>query len=158
MENYLNDSLHMYVENAPVVLINQTVPNKLPGKVYSIEANDKILDELRCPFFMIQAAQNQKQTNTGGLSKLLQFKFGNKVMLNFNIDIQDSLINCFVTESLSYRNQSIGSLCKSMDWFLYDRDLHHERVNGQVGKLLILTLFKITCEKYLSSFLTYKPV
>ena len=23
----------------------------------------------------------------------------------------------------------IDLLCKSMDWFLYDRDLHHERVN-----------------------------
>ena len=30
---------------------------------------------------------------------------------------------------LSYRNQSIDLLCKSMDWFLCDRDLHHERVN-----------------------------
>ena len=29
---------------------------------------------------------------------------------------------------LSYRNQSIDFLCKSMDWFLYDNDLHHERV------------------------------
>ena len=29
---------------------------------------------------------------------------------------------------LSYRNQSIDLLCKSMDWFLYDRDLCHERV------------------------------
>ena len=27
-----------------------------------------------------------------------------------------------------YRNQSIHLLCKSMDWFLYDRNLHHERV------------------------------
>ena len=97
-ENYLNDSLHMYVDNAQVVLINQTVPNNLPGKVYPIEANEKTLDDLRCPFFMIQAAKNQKQTNIGGLSKLLQLKFGNKVMLNFNIDIQDHLINCFMTE------------------------------------------------------------
>ena len=31
--------------------------------------------------------------------------------------------------SLSYRNQSIDLLCKSVDWFLYDNDLHHERVN-----------------------------
>ena len=31
--------------------------------------------------------------------------------------------------SLSYKNQSIDLLCKSMDWFLYDRDHHHERVN-----------------------------
>ena len=30
--------------------------------------------------------------------------------------------------SLSYRNQSIDLQSKSMDWFLYDRDLHHERV------------------------------
>ena len=29
---------------------------------------------------------------------------------------------------LSYRNQSIDLLCKSTDWFLYDRDLRHERV------------------------------
>ena len=30
--------------------------------------------------------------------------------------------------SLSYRNQSIDLLWKLMDWFLYDRDLRHERV------------------------------
>ena len=28
-----------------------------------------------------------------------------------------------------YRNQSIDLLCKSMDWFLYDNALRHERVN-----------------------------
>ena len=33
-----------------------------------------------------------------------------------------------MTESL-YRNQSTELLWKPMDWFLYDRDLHHERVN-----------------------------
>lgn len=38
---------------------------------------------------MIQAAQNQKQTNTGGLAKLLQLKIGAKGMLTVNIDIQD---------------------------------------------------------------------
>ena len=31
---------------------------------------------------------------------------------------------------LSYRNQSIDLLRKSMDWFLYDNDLRHERVKG----------------------------
>ena len=31
--------------------------------------------------------------------------------------------------SLSYRNQSISLQSKSMDWFLYDEDLHRERVN-----------------------------
>ena len=33
--------------------------------------------------------------------------------------------------SLSYRNQCIGLLCKSLDWFLYDKDLRHERVKKQ---------------------------
>ena len=28
---------------------------------------------------------------------------------------------------LSYRNQSIDLFCKSMDWFLYNRDFCHER-------------------------------
>ena len=32
-------------------------------------------------------------------------------------------------EHLSYGNQSIGSQSKSMDWFLYDRDHRHKRVN-----------------------------
>ena len=32
---------------------------------------------------------------------------------------------------LSYRNQSIDLLSKSVDWFLYDRNLRHERVNFQ---------------------------
>ena len=30
---------------------------------------------------------------------------------------------------LSYRNQPIDLLHKSVDWFLYDNDLRHERVN-----------------------------
>ena len=30
---------------------------------------------------------------------------------------------------LSYRNQSTDLQSKSMDWFLYDRGLRHERVN-----------------------------
>ena len=33
---------------------------------------------------------------------------------------------------LSYRNQSIDLLCKSMDWFLYDNSLHHEGVKYYV--------------------------
>ena len=37
-----------------------------------------------------------------------------------------------------YRNQSIDLLCKSMDWFLYDNGLRHERVN------LFVPLFIVT--------------
>ena len=44
-----------------------------------------------------------------------------------HIDIMGLILSC--RRPLSYRNQSIDLLCKSMDWFLYDRTLRHERVN-----------------------------
>ena len=34
--------------------------------------------------------------------------------------------------SLLYRNRSIDLLCKSMDWFLYDKDRRHERVKEKL--------------------------
>ena len=34
--------------------------------------------------------------------------------------------------SLSYRNQSIDLQSQSEDWFLYVRDLRHERANGKM--------------------------
>ena len=41
-------------------------------------------------------------------------------------------MNCLLTLSwwrpISYRNQSIDLQSKSVDWFLYDRDLRHKRV------------------------------
>ena len=33
---------------------------------------------------------------------------------------------------LSYRNQSIDLLLKSVDWFLHDNGLHHERVKQKL--------------------------
>ena len=50
--------------------------------------------------------------------------------------IGDESINWFIflalswQRSLSYRNQSIDLQSQSVDWFLYDRDLRHERVKG----------------------------
>ena len=38
--------------------------------------------------------------------------------------------------TLSYRKHFIDLLCKSVDWFLYGRDLRHERVIGFV-KLIV---------------------
>ena len=49
--------------------------------------------------------------------------------------IECSLIKCSLVQltlswrrPLSYRNQSIDFLCKSIEWFLYDNGLRHERV------------------------------
>ena len=41
-----------------------------------------------------------------------------------------SVLNLSWRRSLLYRNQSIDLQNKSMDWFLYDKNLRHERVNA----------------------------
>ena len=43
------------------------------------------------------------------------------------------LVNSLMTEVLPYRNQSIDLQSKSMDWFLYDKDLCPERVKWHSG-------------------------
>ena len=68
-ENYPKDALHMFAENDPALKRNVAVPNELSGELYIIEANDKIPDNCKYQLALIQAPQNQKQTNTGGLSK-----------------------------------------------------------------------------------------
>ena len=62
--------------SASTVLRNESVLNNLPGEVYSIEANDISPDNFRHPISVIQAAQDQKQTNTEGHVKLLQLNIG----------------------------------------------------------------------------------
>ena len=58
-ENYPKDALHMYAENEPAMKRNDAVLNNLPGKLYPIEADDKILDNCKYPLATIQAAQNR---------------------------------------------------------------------------------------------------
>ena len=43
---------------------------------FTQEVHGKISDNCKYPLALIHAAQNQKQSNTGGLSKLLKLKIG----------------------------------------------------------------------------------
>ena len=63
-ENYPVDALHMYAENEPALKRNEAVLNNLPGELYAIEADDKIPDNCKYSLALIEAAQNQKPTNT----------------------------------------------------------------------------------------------
>ena len=85
--------MHIYAENEPAMKRNAVVLNNLPGELYTIKANDKIPDSCKYPMALIQAAQNQKETGTGGLAILLKLNNGAKVKLEDSIDIQDRLIN-----------------------------------------------------------------
>ena len=50
----------------------------------------------------------------------------------------EEVLNSFMTESLSYRNQSTDLQSKSMDWLLYDNGLRHERVSGKLHFLCVV--------------------
>ena len=71
----------------------EAVLNDLYVEIYAIEINDKISDNCKYTVTFIQAAQNQTQTNTGGLAQLLKLKVGAELLLTINLDIQDGLIN-----------------------------------------------------------------
>ena len=53
----------MYAENEPAMKRNEAVLNKWPDELYIIETNNKIPHNCKYPLALIQAAQNQKQTN-----------------------------------------------------------------------------------------------
>ena len=59
-ENYPKDALHIYVENEPAMKRNKAVLNELPGELYTVESNDKIPDNCKCPLALIQGEENQK--------------------------------------------------------------------------------------------------
>ena len=63
-----------------------------------------------------------------------------KVFLNLAIFTSSSFfLTLSCRRSLSYRNQSIDMWSKSVDWFLYDNGLRHERVNKNTEEQLLGT-------------------
>ena len=85
---------------------------------YHKKRNNKILIPL--PLWNIMTSLIEKKLKT-----LWHYSFITPIL-----NLCDLTLSC--RRSLSYRNQSIGLLCKSMDWFLYDMDLRHERVKAWV--------------------------
>ena len=67
--------------------------NDLPDNPHTKKATDKIPDDFKYQLAKIQAVQNQKQANQGGLGKSFKLIIDAKVMLTVNLDKQDCLIN-----------------------------------------------------------------
>ena len=86
-ENYPKYALHIHAKNEPAMKRNEAVLDDLLGELNKTEAFNKIPDICKYPLTTIQAVQNQKQTSTEGLAKLLKFKIGAKIMLTVNVNI-----------------------------------------------------------------------
>ena len=80
---------------------------------------------------MLRLAEGQRhRDNVEGTTPEAYYRRVMRVpMLDTFISEINFRFSSFMTESLSCRNHSIDLQSKSMDWFLYGRDLRHERVN-----------------------------
>ena len=91
---------------------------------------------------------NRKKTKTFNKKKLLPnlwTKNDYKKKLSFSLTLS-------WRRSLSYRNQSIDLLSKSMEWFLNDRDICHERVINK-EKDIFTTLLRTYGDTFLRKWL-----
>ena len=91
--NYQEQALHIFAENGHVSTHNLMMLNKLPDDLVAIHAIDTIPANSGFVQSQILAAQNRKQSESGGLARLLTLKLESKVMLTVKIDIQERLIN-----------------------------------------------------------------
>ena len=67
--------------------------------------------------------------------------------------------NCFITEApISNRSQSIELPSKSVDWFLYGRDLRHERVKDKIAFCYYSVKTMLQCIKTVRFFMFYQEV
>ena len=79
---------------------------------------------------------------------LKHFTYSNKMYVHMLVILY--VLTLSWRRPLSYRNQSIDLLCKSMDWFLYDNGLHHERVKTNESRYIALFVVGKSIEKLLS--------
>ena len=81
----------MYAENEPAMKRHRIFLNDLPSERCTGLTNDKVIDISKYSLTLIQAAQNQNQTNTGIFAKFCKLTIRPKVMSVINMDIQDCL-------------------------------------------------------------------
>ena len=67
--------------------------NKLLNNEIETHSIDIISTNCKIPQCKITAAQSQRKSKAGGVTKILKLKIGAKVMLTLSVDIKDRLIN-----------------------------------------------------------------
>ena len=89
--SYPIEALHIFAENRPARVHNETMLDNLSNPLISIHVEDKI--PKNCSNADIAEARNRSQSETGGLALLLHVKTDASVMITAKIDIPNRLIN-----------------------------------------------------------------
>ena len=117
-KDYPSDSLHVYTMLKNVNKYNAEMMGKLNGPKYTIKSIDNRVDKnsgLKVEF-------SHRASDTGGLSSEIQIAVGCRVMLTYNMDVSDGLVNgatgrvvhiCLVENSVNailvnFDNKTVG--------------------------------------------------
>ena len=100
----------------------------IQGKLYQASVCAKLMRKLHNSFFKLTKKETVMMWNLSWTAFVNDEK-GNHILVSLPLNLSMYTLPCLNLSwqrFLSYRNQSIDFQRKSMDWFLYDRDIHHE--------------------------------
>ena len=113
--SYPNEALHIFAENSPAKVHNETMLKNLGSPLISIHAEDVI--PKNCRNADVIQARNRSQSESGGLAFLLELKVDARVMITSNIDISDRLINgqLGVVKHLKLKHDKVTTIYLKLD-------------------------------------------
>ena len=128
--DYPFESLHVYTTWKNVNKYNTKMMSTLPGTVYTLKAIDSKIDTNSG----VEVRYSNRASDTGGLLDELQLVAGCRVMLKYNIDVSDGLVNgatgkvlhivllanSVTTILVEFDNQDIGRKAKQESHFKQD--------------------------------------
>ena len=128
--DYPFESLHVYTTWKNVNKYNAKMMNKLQGTVYTLKSIDTKIDTNSG----VEVRFSNRASDTGGLLDELQLAAGCRVMLKYNIDVSDGLVNgatgkvlhiallanSVTTILVEFDNQEIGRRAKQESHFKQD--------------------------------------
>ena len=88
--NYPQNALHIFEKNSSAKRHNLEMLQSIEGNIFTIQAKDQFPKSILCQ--KIIEMLNQNQSETGGLTGVLDIKLNARFMLIFNIDLQDRLV------------------------------------------------------------------
>ena len=114
-KNYPVDALHIFAENEPARVHNQTMLETIDQTVLTIEAIDQV--PICVPNHIYDRILNMSLSQTKGLIFHLKVKIGARTMLTTNVDLSDNLNNGQIGTivHIHYKNEKVEAIFIKFD-------------------------------------------